>query len=1427
MNSHSQQGHPPPRSAPALGNSGASPFAAALNAQMTQMGQSIPAAQFNQPPFNPQRGASVRAGTVASRERIVPALQRNLTAGPAAGVAHGGSSPGTNSNRLSGLLPPRERRQLPPRIRREVPHVDQLADDSITPQRQPPPRNPSARINTTVPNNNSRTQDPASAGFESPSEMSFRRPSVRDQSSSLGRDQSSAVNRPPRTDFPRADFPRSPRIAALDGNLGQFSAVRDYEGVSQSVTALIAAEYTDIGGSGDDNAIKSAFKRPGGPGKSGQRVSVNVVPQHFEQARTMTASNERPRPPRRETAKSPQSPSQAPLETRPQILDGPLPARPGVSIPQTALAPIRPTFGKESLPGRSPMAPPGHRISAMKQQRPNIPLNVFMMEKGVRGSILKMTVLDETGAEHEVNQLDGDQEEWDESTDDEDENVFRLGKGAKVKKVLSGGQLGKKGIPPTPLLTTADRGARNERDRALSPVRAAGKALKTPVQTKAPNLPVSAPRQSVLKFSHGGALAVNSKGKRDDDEVSDAATEEMDDVDYLDSYKKMAVAPVRGATASAAVAPVIPVPAFESSTKRSPASNTSDTANAAAISAATAAAAASEKAEQEIAELQKQLEKEKSQGARLRQALELSKGDIAPILDLLQEKERQLEIFKEAVLAAKTAVDETRIERDEAVAGMTKSKGDFTQQLLDLESELSMMHKEREELELRLQNALNAKTNTEKNLTQREKERDEAEMELDTLMEERAATIKTLEEKSKGLNTAETTLARLAKEVEDLKRREQESAKRLQDAEARVHATESALRKAETNANYAVNEVKTKGMVTGEIEEKLKLTMKDLFFAQAREQELEQKVKDAEMRLKFSEDALMESEMACENAVAEISALKSDSHGSEKILRDEIETLNNDLDQLATELDEKSVQVERAHDTIGDQDIKINALEADLESARDEIEANANVIDAMGQELNNARENKQNLLNQINELSNAHSNALSREAELSHGGDASMKALVAEREAWESKVLELEEILADAEMERDDLKMRCQEMENDLDDLMRENSEKIESLTKSLQGSQEGGGEDSRVDELRHQLLAATSTVESLQRNISDLTVSATEREAANATRLKELEKAIEAASFEREEAEERIGELEMRLQNSDPASSNPRTADEIHGLEEALAVAVAEKDMMQSELADLETQMDDIWAEKEGLHEKIESLQKELEDARFELEDAGQNVGAEETGKEIQTLQQARDDALAEVKALQEQLQQVRADGVNLNASGELEVLLKERDEAQSQLHMLKSDLADLEAMFEDAQKETEALQMKLQLSSNTNVSVGLGELKNQINRWNQDSDAIQQLEQELDDLVAENEGLRKKLEDAENVPSNADNEILTLKSALADAHDQIEKLLEQVEAGNSNSNDAAKIAELESQLEESRFEADDLYAKLEELDNAVSSDA
>ncbi|KAJ3222880.1 hypothetical protein HDU81_009548 [Chytriomyces hyalinus] len=1346
MNSHSQQAHPPPRSAPALGNNGASPFAAALNAQMTQMGQSNPAAQFNHtnhPPFNPQRGASVRAGTVAGRERIVPALQRNLTAGPVPGVGQGGSSNVPNSNRLSGLLPPRERRQLPPRIRREVPHVDQLADDTIPPQRQLPPRNPSARINTTTVPNNSRTQDPASAGFENPSETPFRRPSVRDQSSSLNRDQVSAVNRPPRTDFPRADFPRSPRMAALDASLGQFGAVRDYEGATQSVTALIAAEYSDIDGSGDDNAIKSAFKRPGGPGKGAQRVSVNLVPQHFEQPRMPTASNERPRPPRRETAKSPQSPSQMPLETRPQIVEPTPSTRPGLPIPQTSIAPIRPTFGKDALPGRSPMAPSGHRISTMKQQRPNIPLNVFMMEKGVRGSILKMTVLDVSGTERDVNQLDGDQEEWDESTDGEDENIFRLGKGAKVKKVLSGAQLGKKGnFPPTPLQTTAtNREPRNalaipkgdlvQKDRALSPVRAAGKALKTPVQTKAPELPISAPRQSILKFSHGGALAVNSKGKRDDDEVSDAATEEMDDVDYIDSYKK--VVPVaRGANAAAAGASVIP--GSESSTKRLPGLNTSaDAANA---------AAEKEKADLEIAELQKQLDKEKSQGARLRQALELSKGDIAPILDLLQEKERQLEIFKEAVLAAKTAVDETRIERDEAVAGMTKSKGDFTQQLLDLESELDVMHKEREELELRLQNALTAKTNSEKNLTQREKERDEAEMELDTLMEEREATIKNLEEKSKGLNAAETTLARLAKEVEELKRREQESAKRLQDAEARVHATETALRKAETNANYAVNEVKTKGMVTGEIEEKLKLTMKDLFFAQAREQELEQRVKDAEMRLKFSEDALMESEMACENAVAEISALKSDSQGSEKILRDEIETLNNDLDQLATELDEKSVQVERAHDTIGDQDIKINALEADLETARDEIEANASAIDAMGQELENAKENKQHLLNQINQLSNAHSSALSREAELSHGSDASMKALVAERETWEARVQELEDILADADMERDDLKMRCQEMENDLDDLMRENSEQIESLTKSLQESQEGGGGDARLDEIRHQLFTANSTVETLQRNISDLNVAAAEREAANATRLEQLEKAIQTANFEREEAEERIGELEMRLQNSGPASSSPHNVDEIRGLEEALAAAVAEKELMQSELADLESQMDDIWAEKEGLHERIESLQKELEEARFELEDARQNVGTGETGNEIQVLQQARDDALAEVKALQEQLQQVRTDGANVNAPGELEAVVKERDEALSQLNMLKLDLADLEAMFEDAQKETEELQMKLQLSSNTN-----------------DSEAIHQLEQDLDGLVAENEGLRQKLEAAENSPSNAGN--------------------------------------------------------------------
>ncbi|KAJ3407194.1 hypothetical protein HDU80_009455 [Chytriomyces hyalinus] len=1252
-----------------------------------------------------------------------------------------------------------------------------------------------------------------SAGLEGPSELvPMRRPSVRDQSSSLNRDQTSSVNRPP-----RSDFPRSPRVAG--DNFGRFSP-SEFEAPPQSVATPImtAAETLGIGGSAGENGIKSAFRRPGAPAKNAQRVSLNVIPQTFEQPRTQNGSTERPRPPRRDMTKSPQLPPQPPAENGRSQGNVP-PNRPTLPILQTAPPSIRPTFGKDAPPGRPPMAPSGHRISVMKQQRPDVPLNVFMMEKGMRGSVLKMTVLDESGAEHEVNQLDGEHEEWDESTDDEDDNIFRLGKGAKVKKVLSGGQLGKKGAPPAPLLI-AEQDARKAlanleggqsrtgHQRALSPVRAAGKALKTPVQTQAPILPISAPRQSVLKFSHGGALAVNAKGKRDDDSDSDAATEEMDDVDYLDSYKKMGMAPVR-------VAPAAPASGSDASTAKSTPAP-SPRVDVAAVTASAVAAAQAE-ADAEIEELQKQLDKEKAQGARLRQALELSKGDIAPILDLLQEKERQLEIFKEAVLAAKMAVDETRIERDEAVAGMTKTKGDFTQQLMELEKELDVMHKEREDLEGRLQSALNAKTSIEKNLMQREKERDEAEMELDTLMEEREAATKQLEEKSKGLTTAETTLTRLAKEVEELKRREQDSVKRLQDAEARVHATESSLRKAEMNANYAVNEVKTKGMVSGEIEEKLKVTMKDLFFAQAREQELERQVKSAEMRLKFSEDALMESEMACENAVAEISALKMGSQDSERVLRDEIETLNNDLDQLASELDEKSVQIERAHDTIGDQDIKINALEADLEAARDEIEANAKVIDEMGQALEMAKENRQNLLNQLNDLSNSHAVALSRAVEESQGGNASMKALIAERESWEARVHELEDVLAEAEMERDDLKMRCDEMENDLEDIMRESGEKIESLTKSLQ-AMEGGG-DARSEELQAQLSAATSNVHVLEKMISELEDASQASEAAHAARLTELEQAIEAANFEREQAEERIGELEMQLQNVGARSGNADTSDQIRALEEAVAAAVAEKNMLQTELTELETQMDEIWAEKEGLHEKVASLQTELEEVRMELEEARNTNGSGESSEEIQALRQAHDGALAEVAMLKDQLQQVqeaKLDGVDPDVRGELEVLVKERDEAQAELGILKADLADLEVMFEDAQKETADLQMKLQQSSNA-----------------QDSEAVQQLEQELDDLVAENEELRKKLEAAENFApkDTSDDELLTLKNALADAQDQIETLLEQAEkatgAGNSNPDDAAKIAELELQLEESRFEADDLFAKLEELESSIAANA
>ncbi|ORY50906.1 hypothetical protein BCR33DRAFT_498048 [Rhizoclosmatium globosum] len=567
----------------------------------------------------------------------------------------------------------------------------------------------------------------------------------------------------------------------------------------------------------------------------------------------------------------------------------------------------------------------------------------------------------------------------------------------------------------------------------------------------------------------------------------------MDDMDYIDSLGKMAMVPPR---------------AFK------PPNSSASSVNNVPITPTTGPEIPADVAA-ELEALQLALAKEKAESERLRQIMSLNNGELGPILDLLTQKESQLEILKEAVLTAKVAVDETRAERDDALDTVALVKSQMRDAVEAMEADLDLVLKDKEALEKGLQESREATAKIEKELQLRVQERDDAEMELDTIMEERNKSLKELDDKTRGLSQAENSISRLQKEIEMLKLREVESSRRLMDAESRLQTAEIALEKAEMDASFAVNEV----------------AMTDLHFAKSKENELERAVRDAEMRLKFAEEALMESEMACENAFIEINGMKNNAAGADKALRSEITALQNELDNVMRTLVTKNGEVEEAHDTIGDLDIRVNELEADLADARTALENNSKTVEIVTQDVIKARNESNLLKQQIESLKKTHDAELRRVFEQKAGDQKGMESLLAERAEHTKRVADLEAILAEVENERDDLLGRCEEMERDLDEIMRENAEKVEALEATLQ--EVGGETGERLEQLHHELNIAKNAVEVSQNKIAELERSKQEQIALAESQIKELEEEIEQTTFECEELNEKVGRLEADLESS------------------------------------------------------------------------------------------------------------------------------------------------------------------------------------------------------------------------------------------------------------------------------------------------------
>ncbi|KAJ3065951.1 hypothetical protein HDU99_003999, partial [Rhizoclosmatium hyalinum] len=270
--------------------------------------------------------------------------------------------------------------------------------------------------------------------------------------------------------------------------------------------------------------------------------------------------------------------------------------------------------------------------------------------------------------------------DWDDDTDDEGD-TFRLGKGAAIKNIRSS--------------HAAVPAHQNQDERSESPTRAAGRSLKQKTQ-------------SVLKVNHPPqSIGLDGRPLADaDDDDDDAATEEMDDMDYIDSLGKMAMVPPR---------------AFK------PPNSSASSVNNVPITPTTGPEIPADVAA-ELEALQLALAKEKAESERLRQIMSLNNGELGPILDLLTQKESQLEILKEAVLTAKVAVDETRAERDDALDTVALVKSQMREAVEAMEADLDLVLKDKEALEKGLKESQEATAKIEKELQLRVQERDDAEM---------------------------------------------------------------------------------------------------------------------------------------------------------------------------------------------------------------------------------------------------------------------------------------------------------------------------------------------------------------------------------------------------------------------------------------------------------------------------------------------------------------------------------------------------------------------------------------------------------------------------------------------------------------------------------------------------------------------------
>ncbi|KAJ3063025.1 hypothetical protein HDU98_001112 [Podochytrium sp. JEL0797] len=416
-----------------------------------------------------------------------------------------------------------------------------------------------------------------------------------------------------------------------------------------------------------------------------------------------------------------------------------------------------------------------------------------------------------------------------------------------------------------------------------------------------------------------------------------------------------------------------------------------------------------------------------------------------------------------------------------------------------------------------------------------------------------------------------------------------------------------------------------------------------------------------------------------------------------------------------------------------------------------------------------------------------------------------------ERESLETKLQTLT-------TERDTLLSRYTEMESDLDSMMLEHAQQVESLTATLNqlssSSSADGDAAARLQELNRELAVARDALSAAEETIRETELRLANQVSEADAHVKELEQEIEDAMFECDEMQGKMEQLESALQKAGEVEVELK--EQIRVLEGSLQEGSRQDSGV---VAELEEQLMAVSEERDVLGERVEALEGRVKELSLSPPEAGE-------GADPAVLEEAH----TQIATLQAELERMRNEQTNGFEAEDLRVefqkIVKERDDALAEVGVLKADVQELEVLFEEAQAEVEGLR-----KDKAAVPVqGSPE----------DAEVIAKLEQELDDALNEIDELREQLEVSSKTvgESNGPNpddlkELIVLKQSLAEATDEIADLKTQLDDSSAttrgprvatpSANDASNTQELEFMLEDAKFEIEELVAKLDESNATI----